>query len=87
MSRATIGSTGGGGIWIPVGSRPAFTRTCQGWVVLPGVDQVIIPWTEPGSQFTACAKGHRYLTVVTVLERNRVLYLTEGCKQESLDGF
>lgn len=45
------------------------------------------PLDEPGSQFTACAKGHRYLTVVTVLERNRVLYLTEGCKQESLDGF
>jgi transposase len=35
----------------------------------------------------AIAKRHRYLTVVADLERNRVLYLADDRKQESLDGF
>jgi len=35
----------------------------------------------------AIAKRHRYLTVVADLDRSRVLYLAEGRKQESLDGF
>lgn len=35
----------------------------------------------------AIAKRHRYLTVVADLKRHRVLYLAEGRKQGSLDGF
>lgn len=35
----------------------------------------------------AVAKGHRYLTVVADLDRGRDLYLAEGWKGESLDGF
>jgi len=35
----------------------------------------------------AIAKRHRYLTVVTDLERHRVLYLADDRQQESLDGF
>jgi transposase len=35
----------------------------------------------------AIAKRHRYLTVVADLNRQRVLYLAEDRKQESLDGF
>jgi transposase len=35
----------------------------------------------------AFRKGHRYVTLVTDLERNRVLYVAEDRKQSSLDGF
>jgi len=35
----------------------------------------------------AIAKRHPYLTVVTDLERHRVLYLADNRQQESLDGF
>jgi len=35
----------------------------------------------------AVAKGHTYLTVVADLDRSQVLYLAEGRKGESLDGF
>ena len=35
----------------------------------------------------AFRKGHRYVTLVTDLDRNRVLYVAEDRKQSSLDGF
>lgn len=35
----------------------------------------------------AFAKGHKYFTIVNDLARNRVLYVAEDRKQESLDGF
>jgi len=35
----------------------------------------------------AIAKRHRYLTLVADLDRNRVLYVADDRKQESLDGF
>jgi transposase len=35
----------------------------------------------------AFRKGHKYLTVVNDLQRNRVLYVAEGREQASLDGF
>jgi transposase len=35
----------------------------------------------------AFRKGHRYLTLVNDLKRNRVLYVAEGREQSSLDGF
>jgi transposase len=35
----------------------------------------------------AIAKRHRYLTIVADLHRNRVLYVSDDRKQESLDGF
>ncbi|MFH1609415.1 MAG: transposase, partial [Candidatus Bipolaricaulota bacterium] len=35
----------------------------------------------------AVAKRHRYLTIVADLDRNRVLYLSDGRKAESLDEF
>jgi transposase len=35
----------------------------------------------------AIAKRHRYLTIVADLDRNRVLYVADDRKQESLDGF
>src|SRR5215831_16275175 len=35
----------------------------------------------------ALAKRHRYLTIVADLDRNRVLYVSDDRKQESLDGF
>lgn len=45
------------------------------------------PVPHLGVDEKAIAKGHRYLTVVADLDRNRVLYLAENRKQESLDGF
>src|SRR5262249_62339711 len=35
----------------------------------------------------AIAKRHRYLTLVADLERDRVLYVADDRKQDSLDGF
>ena len=35
----------------------------------------------------AFRKGHKYLTLVNDLKRNRVLYVAEGREQSSLDGF
>jgi transposase len=35
----------------------------------------------------AFRKGHKYLTLVNDLQRNRVLYVAEGREQSSLDGF
>jgi len=35
----------------------------------------------------AFRKGHKYLTLVNDLRRNRVLYVAEGREQSSLDGF
>ena len=43
--------------------------------------------TYLGIDEKAFRKGHRYVTLVNDLEGGRVLYVAEGRKQESLDGF
>lgn len=45
------------------------------------------PVTYVGVDEKAFRKGHRYVTVVTDLDRGRVLYVAEDRKQTSLDGF
>src|SRR5205807_7639035 len=40
-----------------------------------------------GSNEKALRKGHKYLTLVNDLKRNRVLYVAEDREQSSLDGF
>ncbi len=55
--------------------RRGLARRAVGEVKHVGVDE------------KAVAKGHTYLTVVADLDRSQVLYLAEGRKGESLDGF
>jgi transposase len=55
--------------------RRGLSRRAMGEVKHVGVDE------------KAVAKGHTYLTVVADLDRGQVLYLAEGRKGESLDGF
>lgn len=45
------------------------------------------PIPQIGVDEKSFAKGHRYATLVTDLQRGRVLYVAEERKQESLDGF
>ena len=45
------------------------------------------PIAHLGGDEKAFRKGHSYLTVVNDLNRSRVLYVTEGREQSSLDGF
>jgi len=45
------------------------------------------PIPHLGVDEKAFRKGQRYVTLVTDLERGRVLYVAEGRKQSSLDGF
>lgn len=40
-----------------------------------------------GMDEKAFLKGHSYVTLANNLERSRVLYVAEGRKQSSLDGF
>jgi transposase len=47
--------------------------------------QEVVP--HLGVDEKAIAKRHRYLTLVADLDRNRVLYVADDRKQESLDGF
>jgi transposase len=49
--------------------------------------RAVTPARQLGIDETAFARRHRYVTVVTDLERGRVLYVADDRGRESLDGF
>jgi len=49
--------------------------------------RALTPTRQLGIDETAFARHHRYVTVVTDLERGRVLYVADDRGRESLDGF
>jgi transposase len=84
--------------WLKAASQKAVAKQLQlSWDEIHGIQERAVERglarrqaeaiPHLGVDEKAFRKGHRYLTLVNDLQRNRVLYVAEGREQSSLDGF
>lgn len=84
--------------WLKMASQKAVAQNLElSWDEIHGIMERAVqrglkrrqaePVDRIGVDEKAFRRGHRYLTLVNDLDRNRVLYVAEDRKQASLDGF